>query len=131
MISTDLRRFAPATLRNREPIVQQLQQHLPASAQVLEIASGTGEHALYFSEQLAQVTLWQPTDINDASLLSIQAWRQHALEQSNSLNCTVAQPVFFDVCAADDLPAPLLQAFNVIVAINLIHIRRSATPWVE
>ena len=45
----DSRRSAPAALRNREPIAEVLAEWLPTSGLVLEVASGTGEHAAYFS----------------------------------------------------------------------------------
>src|SRR5438067_9930808 len=57
------RRSAPAALRNREPITEVLGEWLPPSGTVLEIASGTGEHAVYFAEHFPNLE-WQPTDIH-------------------------------------------------------------------
>ena len=54
---------APAAVRNRDPILRVLRDRLPPSALVLEIASGTGEHAVWFSSALPAVT-WQPTDLD-------------------------------------------------------------------
>jgi hypothetical protein len=67
-------RTAPAAARNREPILQVLPDCLPPSAQVLEIASGTGEHAVRFCSALPALT-WQPTDQDPEALRSIAAWR--------------------------------------------------------
>jgi Protein of unknown function (DUF938) len=65
---------APAVARNREPILRVLRDRLPSSALVLEIASGTGEHAVWFSRALPALT-WQPTDRSPEALTSIAAWR--------------------------------------------------------
>ncbi len=55
--------LAPATQRNRDPILAVLRRVLPATGTVLEIASGTGEHAVHFAKALPRLT-WQPTDRN-------------------------------------------------------------------
>src|SRR3984957_20712627 len=67
-------RTAPAAGRNREPILRVLRDCLPRPALVLEIASGTGEHAVWFSSALPELT-WQPTDHDPEALSSIAAWR--------------------------------------------------------
>lgn len=121
MITIDLRLYAPAVTRNREPILTVLNDHLPNPAHVLEIASGTGEHAIYFSEHLDQVRLWQPTDIEPSSLKSIEAWREH-YEDNEKVSSKVARSKYLDVMAKDP---HIDHACNVIVAINLLHI----TPW--
>ena len=59
----DSRLFAPATARNREPILAVLERIVPSSARVLEIASGSGEHAMFLAERLG-VASWQPTDVD-------------------------------------------------------------------
>jgi hypothetical protein len=74
---TDGRRSAPAALRNREPIAEVLQDWLPAQGTVLEIASGTGEHAVYFARRFPHLD-WQPSDGDPASLASIASWAEHA-----------------------------------------------------
>ena len=56
-----MRRHAPATQRNREPIAAVLRQVLPAQGLIVEIASGTGEHSAYFSKLFPHL-LWQPSD---------------------------------------------------------------------
>ncbi len=72
--AADAKRSAPAALRNREPIAEVLADWLPASGIVLEIASGSGEHALYFAERFPALE-WQPSDIHPDALASIEAWR--------------------------------------------------------
>ncbi len=66
-------RDAPATHRNREPILEVLARWLPESARVLEIASGTGQHAVFFAERLPHLT-WQPSDGDPESLGAIEDW---------------------------------------------------------
>jgi hypothetical protein len=76
MTQTDARQFAPATQRNREPILAVLQQVLPPEGLVLEIASGTGEHAVFLAPQLFP-RYWLPSDADAAALASILAWQQY------------------------------------------------------
>ena len=70
--------MAPDTLRisrsaenNKNVILQQLEKHLPLDAEVLEIASGTGQHAVHFARHLAGVT-WQPTDVDLAEMTLLE-----------------------------------------------------------
>src|SRR5215218_996630 len=72
--AADARCSAPAALRNREPIAQVLADWLPKSGMVLEIASGTGEHAIWFAERFPELE-WQPSDTHGDALASIAAWR--------------------------------------------------------
>lgn len=107
-------RIAPAAARNREPILRVLSDHLPASAFVLEIASGTGEHAVWFSRTMPTVT-WQPTDRDPEALESIAAWRDTAALPN------LAPPLYLDAAAAI---WPVTKA-DAVVAINMVHI----APW--
>jgi len=111
---SDLRRHAPATERNRDPILAVLQRILPASGTVLEIASGTGEHAVHFARGLPGIT-WQPSDPDPQGRVSIDAWGA-AAELSNLLSA-----IDLDAAAAD---WPVDRA-DAIVCINMIHI----SPW--
>src|SRR5438132_4517043 len=70
-------RIAPAVARNRDPILEVLRRVLPAQGTVLEIASGTGEHAAYLAAGLPHLT-WQPSDIDPDALASIAAHRAAA-----------------------------------------------------
>ena len=67
------KRYAPATERNRAPLLVVLQSRLPEQGVVLEIAAGSGQHAAYFAPQLAP-RLWLPTDVGAANLASISEW---------------------------------------------------------
>lgn len=118
---TDDRQFAPATQRNREPILEVLQRILPSSGTILEIASGTGEHAVFFAPHLSG-RKWLPTDINYLSLASISAW----LKYSPSDN--IYPPILLDVCAkiwSIEQEKQYLDDITAIVSINMIHI----APW--
>ncbi len=75
--SLDLRRYAPATQRNREPILTVLQQVLPPTGTILEISSGTGEHGIFMAPQLAP-RYWLPSDPNPDARASIAAWQRFA-----------------------------------------------------
>jgi hypothetical protein len=105
---------APAVARNRDPILAILRRVLPAHGTVLEIASGTGEHAVHFAAALPELT-WQPTDRGADALRSIAAY------------CTSAQlpnllpPLELDA-ASPRWPVARAEA---IVSINMIHI----APW--
>ena len=113
------KRYAPATERNREAILAVLQDALPDQGTVLEIASGTGQHAIFFAQNLT-TRYWLPTDNNVANLASIAAWR----EESDAAN--LLPPCELDVRDSlwpieGNLPAPV----SAIVNINMVHI----SPW--
>jgi len=119
----DARRHAPATARNRGPILQVLQRVLASARTVLEIASGTGEHAVFFAANLPHC-IWLPSDPDSESRASILAW-QAANPETNLL-----PPLTIDVCTA---PWPVeAEGFvlpngeiSAIACINMIHI----APW--
>jgi SAM-dependent methyltransferase len=113
-MSEDARRFAPAVARNKAAITEVLGRHLPASGLVLEIASGSGEHALHFAAHFPALT-FQPTDPDAAALASIAAWRAEAALAN------LLPPLMLDVMAAS-WPIPKADA---VVCINMIHI----APW--
>lgn len=108
----DPRRHAPATVRNREAILAVLRDVLPATGTVLEVASGTGEHAAFFASALPALN-WQPSDPDAEARASIAA---HCAEIAN-----VASPLALDAAASD---WPIDRA-DAIVCINMIHI----APW--
>ncbi len=106
--------FAPAAERNRQPILDVLRRVLPPTGLVLEIASGTGQHAVFFSEQLSGLR-WQPSDASVDALRSIQAWvEESALEN-------LLPPIALDACSP---PWPIASA-DAVLCINMIHI----SPW--
>jgi SAM-dependent methyltransferase len=105
---------SPAVARNRDPILAVLRRVLPARGTVLEIASGTGEHAVHFAAGLPHLT-WQPTDPDTDALASIAAHRAWA-QLPNLL-----APLVLDACA----PSWPVTRADAVVAINMIHI----APW--
>ncbi|MFP2927549.1 DUF938 domain-containing protein [Pyxidicoccus sp. 3LG] len=109
-----MKRHATATERNREPLLAVLRQVLPASGTVLEVASGTGQHAVFFARAFPGL-LWQPTDVEPESLESIAAWR--AEEPLPNL----LPPLTLDA-AADAWP---VASADVLLNVNMIHI----SPW--
>jgi hypothetical protein len=112
--ATGARRSAPAALRNREPIANVLRDWLPPAGVVLEIASGSGEHALFFAERFPALE-WQPSDVHPDALASIAAW----IAAEGAAN--IAPPVMLDAAAE---PWPVASAAAVL-AINMVHI----SPW--
>jgi SAM-dependent methyltransferase len=108
------RRSAPAVARNREPIAEVLQDWLPKHGVVLDVASGTGEHAIYFAERFPRLE-WQPTDVHPDALGSIRAWTEH----SGLTN--VRLPLRLNASSPD---WPIERA-DAVVNINMAHI----SPW--
>jgi SAM-dependent methyltransferase len=112
--SGDRRRFAPATARNRGPLLEVLRGVLPEEGLVLEVAAGTGEHAAHFAAALPGLT-WQPTDLDEDARASINAWAQ----ESSLENIRPALPL-----DARIWPWPV-SAAAAILCVNMIHI----APW--
>jgi len=107
-------RHAPATMRNRDAIVALLERILPSSGLVLEIASGTGEHAVYFGKTFPELT-FQPSDPDPACCQSIAAWTKREAVAN------VQPPLQLDAQAGQwDIPKPA-----AILCINMVHI----SPW--
>lgn len=115
-MTRDARRFAPATERNRAPILEVLARVVPEGARVLEVASGTGEHAAFFS-RLLPVVSWQPTDHDESALASIDAWA--ALEGASR----VLAAKQLDVEARPWWLPP--GSIDLVLCVNMIHI----APW--
>jgi Protein of unknown function (DUF938) len=111
---TDHRQYAPATVRNREFILDVLRDVLPPEGVVLEIASGSGEHVVHFARNLPSL-VFQPSDLEPEALRSIAAWTK----ATNATN--VRAPIALD---ASQTVWPLASA-DGIICINMIHI----PPW--
>ncbi|HEX8381117.1 MAG TPA: DUF938 domain-containing protein [Allosphingosinicella sp.] len=109
-----MRRRSPAAERNREPILEVLRKHLPERGRLLEIASGTGEHAAFFAAAFPDL-LFQPSDPDPAALASIEAWR---VEEGPP---NLLQPVRLDASVA----AWPVEAADAILCVNMVHI----SPW--
>lgn len=109
-----MKRSSPAALRNRGPILEVLRSLFGPEARVLEVASGTGQHADFFTENVAGWR-WQPSDVDDANLVSIEAYRTDA-GRHNFL-----PPLRLDAAGADWPRA----RYDGVFAANMIHI----APW--
>ena len=110
----DLRQYAPATLRNRDPILGILRDVLPTKGCILEIASGSGEHVVHFASNFPEL-VFQPSDCEPEALESIGAW----VEATRVTN--VLAPTVLDVSQS---PWPIAAA-DGILCINMVHI----SPW--
>lgn len=106
------KKFAPATQRNREPIRKVLEAELPeGGGLLLEIAAGTGEHAVYLSPAFPQWQ-WQPSDPDPDALASIAAWREEEGEDN------LLPPIRLDASAAQ-WP---VESADAMLCVNMTHI---------
>ncbi len=105
---------APAVARNTGPITEVLRDWLPATGLVLEVASGSGEHAAAFASAFPALK-WQPSDPDVAALASIAEW------QSEAGLANLLPPVRIDACGTD---WGLARA-DALMSINMVHI----SPW--
>jgi SAM-dependent methyltransferase len=111
-VADDARRHWPAAERNKEPILGVLRRVLPPRGFLLEIASGTGQHAAHFAAAFPELE-WQPSEIDGEMHASIRAWTKDLPN--------VRRPIALDVGAAK---WPVERA-DAVVCINMIHI----APW--
>jgi len=107
----------PAPERNKVPILEVLKRALPERGVLLEVASGSGQHAAFFAENLPQWN-WLPTDIDPRNLASIAAY----VEQASLPN--LAAPQRLDV-RDDAWLLPATSELDAIFNANMIHI----SPW--
>jgi len=114
------KKHAPATDRNREHILKVLKDCLPHEGTILEVASGTGQHAIFFTQHLPN-SYWQPTDPDEDNRKSISAWWWEVQFKN------ILPPLYLNTqdtvwpAEQEDLPEPV----SAIVCINMIHI----SPW--
>ena len=108
------RQYAPATLRNRDFILDVLRDVLPMTGVILEIASGSGEHVVHFAKHFPALR-FQPSDPELDARLSIAAW----VKATGVTN--VRAPIALD---ASHSVWPISSA-DGIVCINMVHI----SPW--
>lgn len=111
------KRHAPATLRNRAPILAVLRDILPERGAVLEVGAGSGEHAAAFATALPNVT-WQPTDPEPENLASIAAWAAETAAPG------LRPPLPLDLLDPA-WPEAAGGPFDAVVAVNVLHI----APW--
>ncbi|MDP6473944.1 MAG: DUF938 domain-containing protein [Alphaproteobacteria bacterium] len=102
----------PSFNRNRDPILEVLRDWLPPTARVLEIASGSGQHAIYFQAALP-ATKWQPSDPDPDCRESITAWAERK-------KSTISPPLSIDA-EAENWGISGGENFDAIVCINMIH----------
>ncbi|WP_120498523.1 DUF938 domain-containing protein [Kiloniella sp. EL199] len=119
----DARRYAPATKRNREAIYEILKNNLPEKGTLLEVASGTGEHAAWIGSRLPAFT-WQTSEYDTNLFPSIKAHIQ-ATEANN-----ISVPIHIDVAQKDwgfgkEMNVEFQNKTDVILCANMIHI----APW--
>ena len=107
--------YSPAAARNTDVILGSLAGHLPAHGSVLEIAAGSGQHAVAAARAFSGIE-WQATDPSLEALTSIQAWR------SDQTLPNLAEPIQVDMTDANTWPD---KVYDAIVCINMIHI----SPW--
>ncbi|MGK7882851.1 MAG: DUF938 domain-containing protein [Crocosphaera sp.] len=113
-----LKQYAPATQRNREYILEVLLRVLPSSGDILEVASGTGEHSLFFAPAFSP-RLWIPSDPNPIARDSIEAWREESLIDN------IQPPLNINVETSSWEIEKQNLNITTIVNINMIHI----SPW--
>ncbi|MEC8838112.1 MAG: DUF938 domain-containing protein [Pseudomonadota bacterium] len=109
-----MKRHAPATARNSEPLAEVLAEELPDRGLVLEVASGSGEHAVFLARQFPALG-WQPSDVDLEALASVDAWAAEAavanLRPAITLDAAQAN---WPIAAAD-----------AVLCVNMVHI----SPW--
>jgi hypothetical protein len=111
---TDHRQYAPATVRNRDFILDVLRDVLPTTGVILEVASGSGEHVVHFARNFPSL-VFQPSDLDPDALLSVAAW----VKATHVTN--VRAPIVLD---ASQSFWPIASA-DGIFCINMVHI----SPW--
>lgn len=120
----DGRVYAPAAQLNRAPILGVLDEILPRRGTVLEVGSGSGEHALYMASKLPGI-VWQPSERDVTSLSSIEAWRVRSVGSGPLPN--LLPPVRIDLAQdgwVDDVP-PHAAYPVAVIAINVLQ----ASSW--
>ncbi len=109
-----MKRHAPATTRNSQPLAEVLARELPASGTVLEIASGSGEHAVFMARRFPALD-WQPSDRDAEALASVDAWAAEA-------RLANLRPAIALDAAAPDWP---IVSADALLCVNMLHI----SPW--
>ena len=108
-----MKQISPSAERNKALIFDVLNPYLPRDGTVLEIASGTGQHAAYNAEQRRDIH-WQPTDIDPVSIASIAAYQAECKQSGMQI------PLYFSI--QEEPPQGILASYDVMVSINMIHI---------
>ena len=118
--NSDYRLNFPATTRNRDSIAEVLSNYISPNSLLLEIASGSGEHGVFFQKKFPSIT-WQTSDPEFEHRQSINSWIRH-----EGLYSKMPEPLNLDV---DMRPWSITNRLGAlikgIVCINMIHI----SPW--
>ena len=101
--------FSTACERNRDPILKELQIRIVRQSAVLEVGSGTGQHAIYFAKHMPNV-LWQCSDLRE-NLSGIQMWIDDACLSN------VLQPIELDVS-----DPTIYKTYDAVYSCNTLHI---------
>ncbi len=106
--------------RNKGPILEVLLQYISDGSRILEIASGSGQHAVHFARELPFAT-WIPSDIDETNLRSISSWRKY--KKLKNLD----EAINLDVCETqwNINNVDIINNIDIIFNANMIHI----TPW--
>lgn len=110
----DFRLHAPATARNRDAILEKVGGLVAGNARVLEIGSGTGEHAVHIAGQMPDL-VWQTSDPDPTMRASTQAWIDHTGVPN------VGEPLVID-CGTDAWWRAVDFEPDLVIAINFTHI---------
>ena len=108
--------FSPACERNKQPICELLRRWLPQGGRVLEIGSGSGQHAEFFCQQLSGLE-WQPSELGDA--LADLSQRINAAQVSVELVSVLKEPLELDVDRPEQWPS---QPYDAVFSANTTHI---------
>lgn len=106
---------SPAAQRNADAILGRLAPHLPASGRVLEVASGSGQHAVHFATALPRLD-WQPSDPSAEARRSTDLWASQAGLQN------LRPALALDAMNPSTWPT---ERFDALICINMVHI----SPW--
>ena len=109
------RKFSPSVGRNRDVVREALLDNLPASAEILEIGSGTGEHGIYVTEAAAEMQ-WTFTDHSQDALQGISAWIEYAAREN------LSGPYQLDVSEPDWGADVEGKQYDAIFSANVVHI---------
>jgi hypothetical protein len=122
-MTSNTKQYAPATQRNREVILEVLLEVLPAKGTILEIASGTGEHAVFFAPRL-KPRRWLPSDPSPLARDSVAAWMEDA--GCDNLDSPIEIDASMPIWVVETTAKPQTP-ITAMVNINMIHI----SPWLS
>jgi len=119
-----LKQLSASSERNKDPILDVLKDVLPERGLVLEIASGTGQHAAHFAAALSGIH-WQPSDIDPELRASVSAWREDAALDN------LLEPIHLDVTFKNYRPAELLAYLPIVERTTAHSVRFTGEDMVE